>query len=554
MEKERQPELVPDRQRSGLVRSFGIFGAFLFGIHCISLSSSGYIPFSWVASVWPGANIIGVLTIAAAFCILHGASYAIIGSTVSLAGSDYVFTSRTLSPAVAFAGSWTLVIFSGVVTGGLASWIPQSAIPALFRPMAIIFGDSRFQYIADFSASATGSMIIGGAVLLLGVFSVTTSNINIQRLLTVGLILGLVAWGLIYISLGTAHGPADFRTAWDKFMGTTGSFGAYDQRIALAQKAGMNISSSWVPMTLAGLIMGFWIFYGYYIPTFFSEEIRKPAKTLFYASASSIIVSLCIFVLGAVLLQRLTSSTWIAAEGFLFNNADAASKAAGGEKVLAMPWITFYAAILKPKAWIIGLVAFGWIFTLINLVQTYFYYSSRIVLSWALDRVVPQWVTVLSKRSNAPTRAILIFAILAFYGLYDASTGGPLGTQMIFVFFAVATQLIPVFALMLLPVLSPDLYKQAPNFVRKTFLGIPRVSLIGAGTLSYLIWMLVACFLYPAVGVKDPRSTIILLGIILASGVIWFYGIRYYRRRRQGIDILLTYRRPLPSVEAPEFE
>ena len=42
------------RKSSGLVRTIGIFGAMVFGVHCISLSSSGLIPFSWVAGVWPG--------------------------------------------------------------------------------------------------------------------------------------------------------------------------------------------------------------------------------------------------------------------------------------------------------------------------------------------------------------------------------------------------------------------------------------------------------------------------------------------------------------------
>ncbi|MGH9463547.1 MAG: hypothetical protein ACRD1X_20275 [Vicinamibacteria bacterium] len=277
--------LAPDRQRSGLVRSFGVFGAFLFGVHCISLSSSGFIPFSWVASVWPGASIAGVLLIAAIFCLVHGASYAAIGSTVPLAGADYVFASRTAPPALAFAASWTLVLFSGFVAGGLAAWIPKGALPALFRPMAILFQDSRFEGIADFSSTATGSFMIGGAVILIAALTVTTANLNIQRILAVGFALGIAAWLVIYFSLSSASSPSDFQAAWDSFMGPTGRFGAFSERVPLAEAAGMNLNSSLGQTYLAGLIMGFWIFYGYYIPTFFSEEVRRPAKTLLIASA-----------------------------------------------------------------------------------------------------------------------------------------------------------------------------------------------------------------------------------------------------------------------------
>jgi len=337
-------------------------------------------------------------------------------------------------------------------------------------------------------------------------------------------------------------------------MGSTSAYGAYDQRIPLAESAGMQLNRSWIQMTLAGLIMGFWIYYGYYIPTFFSEEVRKPAKTLFLASASSILVALAVFLLGSLLLSRLVPSDWIAAEGFIFNNPEAVSRVAQGQKIAAMPWITFYAAILRPQAALIGIVAFAWIFTLINLVQTYFFYSSRIVLSWGLDRVIPNWVTQLDERSNAPTRAIWIFAALAFYGVYDAATGGPLGTQMTFVFFAVATSLVPVFALAILPVARPDIYEHAPAFVRRRMLGVPLVSWLAGLTMVYLIWMLVAVFLFPAVGVKTPGKTLGLLFILLLSGVVWFYSIRYYRKRVQGIDLLLTYRREVLPAGVPDFE
>ena len=70
------------RKSSGLVRTIGIFGAMVFGVHCISLSSSGLIPFSWVAGVWPGSSIIGVLTVAMFFCLFHAYTYSVIGATM----------------------------------------------------------------------------------------------------------------------------------------------------------------------------------------------------------------------------------------------------------------------------------------------------------------------------------------------------------------------------------------------------------------------------------------------------------------------------------------
>ncbi len=129
------------RKSSGLVRTIGVFGAMVFGIHCISLSSSGLIPFSWVAGVWPGSSIIGVLTVAMFFCLFHAYTYAVIGATMPRSAADYTLASRTLSAPLAFAASWTLVIFSAMVAGSLIAWIPKTAFPVLFQTMGIVLGN-----------------------------------------------------------------------------------------------------------------------------------------------------------------------------------------------------------------------------------------------------------------------------------------------------------------------------------------------------------------------------------------------------------------------------
>ncbi len=57
--------------------------------------------------------------------------------------------------------------------------------------------------------------------------------------------------------------------------------GSYAARIQLAKDNGMVTNPNVAMMTLAGLIMGFWIFYGYYIPTFFAGEVKQADNTLF---------------------------------------------------------------------------------------------------------------------------------------------------------------------------------------------------------------------------------------------------------------------------------
>ncbi|MFN2119031.1 MAG: APC family permease [Anaerolineales bacterium] len=515
------------RKSSGLVRTIGVFGAMVFGVHCISLSSSGLIPYSWVAGVWPGSSIIGVLTVAMIFCLFHAYTYSVIGATMPRSAADYTLASRTLSAPLAFAASWTLVIFSAMVAGSLIAWIPSSALPTLFQTMGIVLGNEGMRSFAEWSGSTAGIIVIGSVCTLITFGTMILPTRTILRVLEVGFFLGLLAWVVIYFQLGTAAKDA-FPAAWDRFMGA----GSYEGRIALAQQNGMVINPNVAVMTLAGLIMGFWIFYGYYIPTFFAGEVKQAESTLLAGSWSSLIVTWAIFVVGALLLQRLVPLDWIASESYLSQS---------GYTGLTMPWIIFYAAILKPSFPLLLIVLVGWVYTLINLAQTYFFYCSRIIFAWSFDRLVPEGISYIHPTLHSPIVAILIITLIAEVGVIDAATGGVMGAQLNFVFFAVCTQLIPVLAMTLFPFTKPDLFENASAFVKRKFGGVPVITIVGAITMSYLLWMIIASFLYPAVGGRIGAGTLGTLFGFIISGLIVFYIARSYRMSKEGIDINWTF-------------
>jgi hypothetical protein len=58
----------------------------------------------------------------------------------------------------------------------------------------------------------------------------------------------------------------------------------------------------------------------------------------------------------------------------------------------------------------------------------------------------------------------------------------------------------------------------------------------------YLLWMIIASFLYPAVGGRIGPGTIgTLMGFVI-SGIIVFYVARWYRLKKEGIDIGWTFK------------
>jgi APA family basic amino acid/polyamine antiporter len=520
------------RKSSGLVRTIGIFGAMVFGVHCISLSSSGLIPFSWVAGVWPGSSIIGVLTVAMFFCLFHAYTYSVIGATMPRSAADYTLASRTLSAPLAFAASWTLVIFSAMVAGSLIAWIPKTAFPVLFRTMGIVLGNQGFIDFATWSSTPVGIAVIGTICTIITFVLMIMPTRTILRILEVGFFLGLLAWVVLYFQLGSAA-KGSFPTAWDQFMGA----GSYAGRIQLAKDNGMVTNPNVAMMTLAGLIMGFWVFYGYYIPTFFAGEVKQAEKTLLAGSWASLIVTWAIFIVAAILLQRLVPLEWIAAESYLSN--------AGVADANPMPWITFYAAILKPNILLLWIVAIAWFYTLINLAQTYFFYCSRIIFAWSFDRLIPEKVCYIHPKLRSPIIAILIITLIAFVGVLDASglfwKGSVMGAQLNFVFFAACTMLVPVLAVTIMPFTKPDLFENASAFVKRKIGKVPVITIIGGITLTYLLWMIIASFLFPAVGGRISYITLATLAAFVISGIAVFYVARAYRLKKEGIDINWTF-------------
>ncbi len=517
------------RKSSGLVRTIGVFGAMVFGVHCISLSSSGLIPFSWVAGVWPGSSIIGVLTVAMIFCLFHAYTYASIGASMPRSAADYTLASRVLSAPLAFAASFTLVVFSAMVAGSLIAWIPKTGFPVLFRSMGIIMNNPSLLSFADWSSSPSGIILIGTICTLIVFATMILPTRTIVRILEVGFFLGLIAWAILYFQLSSGT-PDGFQAAWDKFMGA----GSYAARIELAKANGMVINPNVGMMTLAGLIMGFWIFYGYYIPTFFAGEVKQADSTLLAGSWASLIVTWAIFVVAALLLQRLVPLEWVAAESYLSSIGYS-----GGP---TMPYITFYAAIVQPSFPLILIVAFAWIYTLINLGQTYFFYCSRIIFAWSFDRLVPEKICWIHPKLRSPIWAILIITIIGEIGVIDAAQGGVMGAQLNFVFFAVCTQLVPVLAMTLFPFLKPDLFENASAMVRRRIGKIPLVTVVGGITLAYLLWMIIASFLFPAVGGRIGPGTLATLFGLFIVGFIVFYAARAIRLKNEGIDINWTFK------------
>jgi amino acid transporter len=112
-----------------LKRELGWASIFVFALASIGLTYAGLFPFSIVAGMYPGSNLIGVVTIGAVLALILAYGYAIIGSIVPHYGADYLLSSRVIHPALAFCSSVVVVAFLSIAGGTLVTSLAQDTLP-----------------------------------------------------------------------------------------------------------------------------------------------------------------------------------------------------------------------------------------------------------------------------------------------------------------------------------------------------------------------------------------------------------------------------------------
>jgi hypothetical protein len=101
---------------------------------------------------------------------------------------------------------------------------------------------------------------------------------------------------------------------------------------------------------------------------------------------------------------------------------------------------------------------------------------------------------------------------------------------------------VPVISMTFFPFLRKDLFENSSAMVRRKVGSIPVITIIGSITLAYMIWMVVASFIYPAVGGGISATKLAVLAGLVITGLLVFYGARAYRMRNEGIDISWTFK------------
>jgi basic amino acid/polyamine antiporter, APA family len=510
-----------------LAYQMGLPGVVAFSTASIGLTYSGAFFYSSVVGRWPGADVFGVFTIAVLVGMLFSYLYAVIGVVAPRYGADYVLSSRVLPPSLAFATSWTMVIFFAILAGSTIAGLVKNTFPAFARMYAMITGSTGILTQLAALSSAQGVVTISTVVVVLVFLLLILPPQVTRQVLIGGVVLAIVGWVIVYSQIGLMS-SAKFATAWNTLNNTS-----FSSLLDMARGQGMQADFSAGRSILAGLSLAFLLVFGNFNPAIFPPEVHQPEKNLLRGSWLSLLVVWLVLGVGGLIVQRVLAPEWLSAQSFL--------SLFGASQEIATPSVTYYAAIASPSAFWLVVVGIIWLFTLFTLAQTLLYTASREMIAWAQDRLVPSIVGYMHPSLRSPLIAVLLAAILAELAVVDTAVNGSLLLRYNLLYFMGFVLIVPIFSVMLLPFRKPGWFDGAPRFVRLKIGPLPVVSLASAVALGYLIWMLATnVLLKKPVGMSTP--SLIVLAVLFGSGLILFYIRLYYLRTvtKEQIDTRLS--------------
>lgn len=518
-------EIEQDAPREQVLvkRETGFWTVFVFTFSMIGLLYTGLLPFSKAAGLWPGSNLAIMLGTALFLSMINAYTFSVIGILAPHYGADYLVSSRVLSAPLGFASSFVLVFFLAYAAGIYVSSLVQDVLPMLFQILSLITHEkSWLDTISTITQPATLIMI--GTILVIVIFGISMLPPRITHYtLFAGFVIILAVFLVMSVQIISAPGGNMFAANFDDAMGPN----TYLGHLTSARSLGLSVNPLPGQAIFAGLLFGYWIFYGYSSTALLAGEVKNPKRNLLFGNWAALLLAGVILIVIASKLQNAASAEWLSAESYL-----SLSPNFDGQ---AVPWMPLYLALLRPNLVLIWAAGIARVFAMLALALAYVYVATRIILAWNEDNLVIANAAALHPALHSPTIAVLVVSIIAIAGvLHGALSHGFGGLNQ--VFFMACTQILPVLGLILLPFRNKDWFERAPGFVRAKLGPLPVISLVGAFSLLYLLWMMVSPLFFPSFGVLN-LGTILFFAVIFVIGLAWFFGRRrYLKTRGQNLD------------------
>jgi amino acid transporter len=525
---QRIPDLghaVFTRASSGLVRQVSTLDTLFYGMMQIGIPYVVFIIASWVN--YPGASmeLATIATIVAS--IFLGITYALYSSVYPRSGGEYVFLSRTVTPAYGFVVSFIQVFWQAFYFGLTGAFWATIGWAPLFTTLGIQTGSKALQDIGSWFSSPWGIFLTGAAMVLFFGFYLNRGVKGFFTLQRWAVTIALISVLAVLIDLAlTAAGVLNFKANFDALAGSPG---AYEHVISGATAAGTNVNRGFdLGQTLAFVIWPAFSILFAINSVSFSGEIKNVRRGQLVGITGAMLVTgviltaMMFFLRLAVGDQFLIAASATPAANFplpISPWVNLLASVAGGSPILTVLF-NLYVLLLIPYAGAAGLV-----------------YSSRALMAWGLDGIGPEWLANVSDRYHSPGNAILVSVIIALGALTVYAFTSLLAVLSGLLGFALAFCLTSLAAIVF-PSRRPEAFESSPAAMRVG--GVPLMTIsavIASAFLLVVIWRAVVDNSFGA----NTTFSLAVNGAVVLAGIVFYFVARAIRSG-QGLDVAARYR------------
>jgi len=515
------------RNATGLVRGWSVRDSLIYACLSTNVVTLGLVEFAYQGA-FPSGQLLTAVLVAGVWVSFLVIAYSGLVVTIPRAGGDYVWQSRILGSGIGFviaATAWWFILWL---------WAPiYGAVLAeqFFQPLWATLGSPSG---ATWFASHNGVFVVTLITIALASLAVSLGMSGYAKLQKWGFYAGLVGIAVIVILL-LVNSKSDFIAAFDSNASRIfGINNAYAGTLADATKAGytpppFGVGGSFSASMLLVPMLMFYLLWPNWGTTLYGE-VRGASD--FRRVASGMMIGLWITVALSVVLLALFARTF----GFDFYQSANAMWLAGSPHALP---IFPYPALLA--GWLVNNSAFQTILLLVMSlwffawVGTLFLSSTRVIFAAAFDRILPDGAASVSEKRRVPVWSLVLMMLPAvgLGALYSYNSTFHSYTLDATLVIAVC-YLISAIAVVVLPIVKPDLWRASPASRLKLF-GVPVVPAAGVVTIGLLGYCLYEWLDKDAYGINSNGSLLYMLGMYVLALVI--YVTARIVRNRQGIDL-----------------
>jgi len=548
------------RKATGLVREIGVLtGIVIVMAHVVGLGwqkrvfqTIGWMP---IKEVFPPPLtymflIVGVIVVFNVYC------WSTLSAAMPRAGGAYVYVSRVLGATWGFIAGWSMFVADVIVYGVIAA----AGIEAAWL----------FSILGGIEIELTASLIVWTGLVIVALFAIVAILGTRPLLYFLHIIfwIPVVVTIIVYIIFLTVT-PAQMETGVQAIFGVSSATitrAALDQGM-VAAGAGYGL---WDAIMLSA-VGGYWAYIGYAATGFVGGEVKEAYKSmpkilftaaviiiLFYTTLPTLGARACMMV-GKV--PEAPGYSFLSSWSFLTYGRGGSLSAAGLPGIRA--WIPIAAGIGAKGmglSWLMPVLMWFGILWPLNDIPPFILVTSRLLFSFAFDRVMPEGLASISERFYSPVKAIITVAVIGVIGVLAESeifAPAPWGIDVPWLFqllnsnwgvaapdvWDVITMFFVSLSAIALVYRRKDIWEKAP--FKHSIGGIPLPAICGVIALLGNVWLITVFLTNPRSWLNPTHdygrvSVGVTFGaIIIGLLIFWYY--RYVKGKAIGVDYKTIY-------------